>query len=124
MVASLKRLLRSDVPVGLFLSSGTDSGIIAGILNKLKIDNVKVFTLGFKGYKSESSTAFNIARSFNFEVDLIELTEGELIGAFKEYYEKLRAPICDPAAVGLHVLCKKASEIGVKVVLTGDGADE
>ena len=121
--ASLERRLRSDVPVGLFLSGGVDSGIVAGYLNQLKRRDVTVYTLGFTHEDSENGIAASIANEFCLPLINIELGSSELLTEFIDFYERVRVPVCDPAAVGLHILSKRAAK-DVKVVLSGDGGDE
>jgi len=110
----------SDVEVGCFLSSGVDSSFVASYFG-----GQKAFTVGFDngGHYNESSYAAELAK----EVGINHYTH--LIGE-EEYWESLPKvqyyldqPLADPSCVALYFVSKLAAE-QVKVVLSGEGADE
>jgi asparagine synthase (glutamine-hydrolysing) len=116
----------SDVPVGVFLSGGVDSGIIATLVqeerNKVKAGPVSTFTIGFKEV-SELKAAKEVS-------DKIGSKHNEILITFEEYLKELPEiiwyfdePVADPSAVSLFFLAREASK-QVKVVLSGEGADE
>jgi asparagine synthase (glutamine-hydrolysing) len=116
----------SDVPVGVFLSGGIDSGIIATLVqeerNKAKMGPVSSFTIGFKEV-SEQEKAREVA-------DKIGSDHTEILITFEEYLKELPKiiwyldePVADPSAVSLFFLAREARK-KVKVVLSGEGADE
>lgn len=124
---SVRHHMVSDVPVGSFLSGGIDSSIIAALMKKANIDvsNSKVnstFTVGFKDLSEGKEAKIT---SDNLHTDHTEITVSS-----EEYFEALPKivwhfdePVADPSAVGLYFLAKEARK-KVKVVLSGEGADE
>ena len=110
----------SDVEVGCFLSSGVDSSFVASYFG-----GQKAFTVGFDNgqHYNESNYAAELAK----EVGIRHYTH--IIGE-EEYWESLPKvqyyldqPLADPACVALYFVSKLAAE-HVKVVLSGEGADE
>ena len=110
----------SDVEVGCFLSSGVDSSFVASYFG-----GQKAFTVGFDNgqHYNESSYAAELAK----EVGIHHFTH--LIGE-EEYWDSLPRvqyyldqPLADPSCVALYFVSKLAAE-QVKVVLSGEGADE
>ena len=110
----------SDVEVGSFLSSGIDSSYIAASAN---VD--KTFTVGFgKDEKyNEISYAKEFADFINTENISKVITPEEYWGEFPHIQYHMDEPLADPAAVPLYFVSKVAAE-HVKVVLSGEGADE
>lgn len=109
----------SDVEVGSFLSSGIDSSYVACIA-----DVDKTFTVGFN---SEQYNEISFAKSLSDHLNIKNISK--IISA-KEYWDVLPniqylmdEPLADPAAVALYFVCNIASD-HVKVVLSGEGADE
>ncbi|MGH2935405.1 MAG: asparagine synthase (glutamine-hydrolyzing) [Gaiellaceae bacterium] len=115
--------LMSDVPVGLMLSGGLDSTLILSLMAEASSAPVPTFTVGFRGLQSELEPAREIARHYgcdHHELELpVELSSDEL----DELLWSLDEPIADLSAVGFNALCAFASR-HVKVVLSGQGADE
>ena len=110
----------SDVEVGSFLSSGIDSSYIAATAN---VD--KTFTVGFG--KDEKYNEISFAKEFadfiNTENIAKVITAEEYWGEFPKIQYHMDEPLADPAAVPLYFVSKLAAE-HVKVVLSGEGADE
>jgi asparagine synthase (glutamine-hydrolysing) len=115
--------MRSDVQVGAFLSSGIDSTGIVALAREVNPDLV-TFTVGFdvEGYSeidiAEASAHYLGVRSISTRV-----TAAQMMAAMPTIVWHLDDPVADPSLVPLYFLAKKASE-HVKVVLSGDGADE
>ena len=113
----------ADVPVGSFLSGGIDSSIIATLMQKVRGERkIKTFTVGFESL-SEGMKAKETSEPLG--TDHTEITVGA-----KEYFEALEKavwhfdePVADPSALGLYFLAREARK-SVKVVLSGEGADE
>ncbi|MBU6430888.1 MAG: asparagine synthase (glutamine-hydrolyzing) [Patescibacteria group bacterium] len=122
---SVRHHMVSDVPVGSFLSGGIDSSIIAGLMKKVSDSNDKknsTFTVGFKGL-SEGGEAKET--SDNLQTNHMEITVSpeEYFKALPKIVWHFDEPVADPSAVGLYFLAKGARK-KVKVVLSGEGADE
>jgi len=123
MIDSVKSHLIADVEVGTFLSGGVDSSIIAALASKVN-PKIKSFTLGFdvEGY-DEIEVAKKTSEILNIENTHINVTQEDYIAAIKDVVYKFDDPVADPSAIGLYYLSKEASK-HVKVVLSGEGADE
>ncbi|MCT8137679.1 asparagine synthase (glutamine-hydrolyzing) [Anaerobacillus sp. CMMVII] len=120
---SVAKHMRSDVPVGAFLSSGIDSTTIVA-LAKEHNPNLKTFTVGFEteGF-SEVDIAKETAEKLGVENIHKLITPEEFVGELKNIIWHMDDPVADPAAVPLYFVAKEASK-HVKVVLSGEGADE
>ena len=119
-----KRLI-SDVPIGLFLSSGLDSGIILAVLSRLG-KNIPCYTVGFsenKNYYDESETASNIAKYFGARHEKIMLTSKSILLDIEDILEASDEPFADSSAIPMYSISKSTSNF-LKVALTGDGGDE
>lgn len=110
----------SDVEVGSFLSSGVDSSYVAAVAN---VD--KTFTVGFG--TDEKYNEIGYAKEFSKFIDKENIskviTPEEYWGNLSKIQYHMDEPLADPAAIALYFVCKLASE-KVKVVLSGEGADE
>ena len=110
----------ADVEVGSFLSSGVDSSYVAAVAN---VD--KTFTVGFG--EDEKYNEIGYAKDFSKYIGKENIskviTPEEYWEAFPKIQYHMDEPLADPAAVALYFVCKLASE-RVKVVLSGEGADE
>ncbi|AMN43430.1 asparagine synthase (glutamine-hydrolyzing) [Rhodoplanes sp. Z2-YC6860] len=117
--------LVSDVPVGVFLSSGIDSALVAASV-AASGGRLKTFTVGFQGasgYYEERPMAAAVARHLGAEHNEIEVS-GERVGeVLDRVFTALDEPFADASAVPTF-LVSEATSRKVKVVLTGDGADE
>ncbi|MEK4565682.1 asparagine synthase (glutamine-hydrolyzing) [Alkalihalobacillus sp. FSL R5-0424] len=120
---SVAKHMRSDVPVGAFLSSGIDSTTIVA-LAKEHNPNLKTFTVGFdhEGF-SEVNIAKDSAEKLGVENIHKHITPEEFIRELPKIIWHMDDPVADPAAVPLYFVAKEASK-HVKVVLSGEGADE
>ncbi|MDO8569676.1 MAG: asparagine synthase (glutamine-hydrolyzing) [bacterium] len=123
MEDSVSHHMIADVGVGSFLSGGIDSSIIATLMQKIRgAKRIKTFTVGFESL-SEGREALETARP-------LETLHHEITISAKEYFQVLPKvvwhfdePVADPSALGLYFLAREAAE-HVKVVLSGEGADE
>lgn len=110
----------ADVEVGSFLSSGVDSSYVAAVAN---VD--KTFTVGFG--EDEKYNEIGYAKEFSKYIGKENISKvispEEYWGNFAKIQYHMDEPLADPAAVALYFVCKLASE-RVKVVLSGEGADE
>lgn len=126
LLADAVRLqLRSDVPLGLFLSSGIDSGVLLAIMSGHSVGPVQTFTIGFEGgmKTNEVDDARETARRFG--ADHYSMTVGcsDYLDYFERYMSDLEEPVAHEPAPAFYFLSRITSE-RVKVALTGQGADE
>lgn len=121
--ASVKQSMISDVPLGVFLSSGVDSSLIAAIA-KEQIEKLDTFTVGFEFDSfDESKKAAKIAKILNTNHHEIFLNKKEIIENIPKIFDQFNQPFGDNSAIPVYFMCKFARKT-VKVCLSGDGADE
>jgi asparagine synthase (glutamine-hydrolysing) len=114
--------LIADVPVGLFLSSGMDSGAIAAIAGKLK-PNIWSFTLSFPGTAyDEAPLARAVAKACGTQHREVALDGGGMLGRLDEAVAALDQPTMD--GINTYFVSWAAREVGLKVALSGLGGDE
>lgn len=117
--------LRSDVPLGLFLSSGIDSGALLAIMSKYSSGAVQAFTIGFEGGEktSEVKDAQEMARKYGAEHHYKIVGSKDYENYYERYMQDLEEPVGHEPAAAFYFVAKVTSE-HVKVALTGQGADE
>jgi len=120
---SVKMHMRSDVPVGAFLSSGIDSTSIVALAKEFH-PNIQTFTVGFEGEGySEIDVAKDSAEKLGVENIHAVITPQAFLKELPKIVWHMDDPVADPAAVPLYFVAREASK-HVKVVLSGEGADE
>ena len=120
---SIEERLVADVPVGVFLSGGIDSSLIAYYAKKYN-NNVKSFTIKMASDSyDESKYAKLVANHLGIENNIAEFDDNAIIDSLKVIEDKLDEPLSDPSILPTFLLSKFAKK-QVKVVLSGDGADE
>ncbi len=116
----------SDVPVGSFLSGGVDSGIIVSTMQQMRKKagqpNVSTFTIGFD-HVSEHAEARQVSDAQGTDHTEISVNFDEYFNELPKIAWHFDEPVADPSAVALYFLAKEARK-KVKVVLSGEGADE
>ncbi|RJR13520.1 asparagine synthase (glutamine-hydrolyzing) [Candidatus Parcubacteria bacterium] len=120
---AVERQLVSDVPLGVFLSGGIDSSLIAAYAKEIA-GEVHTFSVGFaeKGY-DESPHAQIAAKHLGTIHHESILRADDVRDALPSIIERMDEPIADPALLPLHLLSRFARE-RVTVALSGDGGDE
>ena len=130
-VSELGRLLRSaveqqlvaDVPVGVFLSGGLDSSLVAALARREHPD-VSTFTVQFdQASFDESAHAEAVARYLGTRHHTIRLSDRNCADAFDELVSRVDMPLADSSLLPTYLLCR-ATRQHVTVALGGDGADE
>lgn len=124
MISAFRYRMVSDVPVGVFLSGGIDSSLLASILRKY-FGEIHSFTIGFEQPEfDESSYARKVAEhlSINHTEKLLGLSEAErILGDFYSIYDE---PFADTSGIPTSFVAQLAKQNGMKVVLSADGGDE
>lgn len=120
--AAVQKQLVADVPVGAFLSGGLDSSTVVAVASEHK-RKLRTFSFGFEDAVSELRFANEIAQRYG--TDHRELTArnvdiAELLLLMRDIYDE---PFADSSNIPTYLISKLARE-HLKVVLTGDGADE
>jgi len=121
---AIKKRLMSDVPVGVFLSGGLDSSLIAALMRKHYKDELHSFSVGLEG-SEDLKNARQMASVLNTVHHERILTKNDIISALPKVIKILES--FDPALVRSSVPTYFISELAskyVKVVLSGEGADE
>lgn len=122
-VAVRKRLI-SDVPLGLLLSGGVDSGVVAALMARLSPGRVKTFTVGFEGdsFYDERAYAEQVARHLGTEhhASLVKPAAASLLETLLHHHDE---PFGDSSALPTYLVAEEARR-HVTVALNGDGGDE
>lgn len=123
---AVKMTLRSDVPVGVALSGGIDSGMIAALAQKNYPEPMHAFCVGYPGRPAydERAQARTLAESLGMIVHEVELPVDSFVDFFPELVTVMDEPIADPAAFGHYAVPRAAADQGIKVLLSGIGGDE
>ena len=123
--SAVRRQMLSDVPVGALLSSGLDSTTVVWLMSQLSTTPVHTFTVGFaeEGDFNELAEARATAEQFGTEHHEIVLSHKDYVGFWPKAVWHLEEPVVTPSVLPMYYVSKLASE-HVKVVLTGQGADE
>ncbi|MBT3636937.1 MAG: asparagine synthase (glutamine-hydrolyzing) [Opitutae bacterium] len=115
--------LVSDVPVGVFLSGGLDSSFVTALAAK-SMPQIKTFSIGFDSVPhDESKHAKSLANACEVDHHLVQFGEKDFSRLLPKVASVLDEPLGDQATLPTYKLCKEASRY-VKVVLSGEGADE
>ncbi len=122
---AIRMQLRSDVPLGLFLSSGIDSAVLLAVMSKYSSGKVQAFTIGFEGGEktNEVADARLLADMFGADHHFKMVGPKDYLGYYERYLRDLEEPVGHEAASAFYFLSKGTSE-HVKVALAGQGADE
>ncbi|MDO9582621.1 MAG: asparagine synthase (glutamine-hydrolyzing) [Desulfomicrobium sp.] len=123
---AIKLTLRSDVPVGVALSGGIDSGAIATIASRHYPEPMHAFSVGYPGRPTydEREQARELATKLGMIFHEVELPVDQFVDFFPKLVGIMDEPIADPAAFGHYAVPKAAADLGIKVLLTGIGGDE
>jgi asparagine synthase (glutamine-hydrolysing) len=122
--AAVRSHLMSDVPLGLFLSGGIDSSGLAALMAPMVKEPIRTFAVGFdEPEANELAYARLAARSVGAEHREVVASPAEFFDALPRLIWHEDEPIAFPSSVPLYFVSRLARE-HVKVVLTGEGADE
>jgi asparagine synthase (glutamine-hydrolysing) len=122
---AVKRQLLADVPVGILLSGGIDSAMVASLAQKHSKHKLKAFTIGFEGdfEEDEVKDAEFTAQILGLEHFTKKINFQDFLSLFKECTKIVEEPLATTSIIPMYFLAELASQ-HVKVVLTGQGADE
>ncbi len=121
---TVRRHLISDVPVGMLLSGGLDSGAVAAAMAAEQGRPIATFTVGFDlpGSHNELAEARVVAQHLGADHHELVLTP-DAADLLPGLVRSLDEPVADPAVLPTYLICKFAHQT-VPVVLTGEGGDE
>lgn len=122
---SVRKHLRSDVPVGAYLSGGVDSSTVVALATRF-VRPLHTFSVAFDGYPECDERSY-----IRQVVEACGTVHSELLPGAKDLPRTLNRiiwhldqPVCGPAIVPMYLLAEKVARSGVRVVLTGHGGDE
>ena len=123
---SVRRHLVSDVPVGLFLSGGIDSGSIAGLMMDNGTQSLQAVTLTYDEFagktEDEAPIASEVAKHYGFHHTIRRISREEFLADLPRIIDAMDQPSID--GINTWYASKAAKELGLKVVLSGVGGDE
>ena len=126
---SLTAHLVADVPVSSFLSGGLDSSIVT-VLAHQAAQEIDAYTITFRpedqrleAMPDDAVYARKVAAQYGIKLHEIEISP-DIVGLLPRMVDVLDEPIGDSAAINTLLMCEAARERGVKVILSGMGADE
>ncbi len=120
----IEQQLVADVPVGIFLSGGLDSSLVASIASKVSTKKIQTFCISQKNKNYDESNISNlVSKKLNTEHKNILIDKNNILDASERISEIYDEPFSDSSQIPSIILCKEVSQYG-KVFLTGDGGDE
>lgn len=127
---SIESRLLSDVPIGAFLSGGLDSSIVCAVAQR-KLGNLSTYCIGFEnlsdpyhGTADESSYAESFAKQLQTKHRTIRVTSKDFENLLETLIESAGQPFAVSSGLGILSIAKEAQKNNIKVLLSGDGADE
>jgi asparagine synthase (glutamine-hydrolysing) len=123
--SAVERSVNGDAAIGSFLSGGTDSSTVAGLLTELRGSPAKTYSIGFaaQGF-DEIAYARITARHFKTAAREYYVTPEDVMSALPIIADVYDEPFGNSSAVPTYFCARMAHEDGVKVMLAGDGGDE
>jgi asparagine synthase (glutamine-hydrolysing) len=123
LTAAVERRLRSDVPLGAFLSGGIDSSLVCAIAQKMLQTPLRTFAIGFSEADfDETQYAASVAKHLGTEHQRFEV-QPDAVGILDALVDHYDEPFSDSSAVPTWYLCELTRK-SVTVALSGDGGDE
>lgn len=124
LTEAIRLRLRSDVPLGAFLSGGIDSSALVALMSQETGTAVKTFSIGFHEEEySELWAARMIADKYKTDHHELKIAPEDFLSSIEDVTWQRGAPLSEMADVPLYYLSKLTSQ-HVKVVLSGEGSDE
>ncbi|MFK5893270.1 MAG: asparagine synthase (glutamine-hydrolyzing) [Pseudomonadota bacterium] len=122
---SLDLRLRSDVPLGIFLSGGLDSSAVVALLAPRVTEPLKTFSVAYDFGRAFNETEYAriVSKKFNTDHHEILVEPKYFCDFIPKYIHLMDEPVTESAAISLHYVSQLASK-HVKVVLSGEGSDE
>jgi asparagine synthase (glutamine-hydrolysing) len=129
LASSVEAHLLSDVPTAVFLSGGLDSSIVTALAHRLD-PSIEAYTIAFRqqdhrleAMPDDARYARRLAAHLGLTLHEIEILP-DVADLLPRMVDTLDEPIGDPAAINTFLMCQAARDAGVKVLLSGMGADE
>lgn len=124
LTESIRNRLIADVPVGLFLSGGVDSSLVAALTSK-QTRNLNAFTVSFYDEKyDESSYAKQVCKRYGIIYNEIKVNATDFLGSIDDWIKIQDDIVADPSALLLFKISEYANSLDYRVLLAGEGSDE
>lgn len=124
LIDSIKNRLVADVPVGLFLSGGVDSSLVAALTSSLT-SNLSAFTVSFYDKKyDESYYAKRVCEQYSLNYSEIKVDANDFLDSIHEWITVQDDIVADPSALLLFKLAQFANSMNYRALLAGEGSDE
>ena len=125
LLEAVQHRLTADVPVGCYLSGGIDSCSILGLSAAASQESVKAFTIGFDSADyDETPIAREMAAATNADHHVMMLNSNDLYDHFEQTLWHTERTIYNTLGVAKYLMSQQVRDVGYKVVMTGEGADE
>ena len=130
LLNSVEQKKISDVPLGVFLSSGIDSSLICSLLAQSSQEPINSFTISYPDNNQgelgfdEGPAAKLIASHLGTNHNEVALSSSDLINLIPSLSKIYSEPFADSSQIPTYLICREAFRNNLKVVLSGDGADE
>jgi asparagine synthase (glutamine-hydrolysing) len=125
MIDSVRLQLRSDVPVGAYLSGGLDSSVLTSLIKNFTDTPLRTFSIGFEDEEfDESGFQKDLVNYLGTNHTHVLCKRSDIGAAFPRVITHTETAIVRTAPTPLMLLSGAVREAGYKVVLTGEGADE
>jgi asparagine synthase (glutamine-hydrolysing) len=119
------RMLRADVPVGSYLSGGLDSSLLAALGQRVKGERFCTFSIRFEDAEyDETPFQRSVAARIGSDHREVVVRRSDIAEAFPAVVFHAERPLLRTAPAPLYLLSRLVRDAGIKVVLTGEGADE
>jgi asparagine synthase (glutamine-hydrolysing) len=117
--------LRADVQVAAYLSGGLDSSATTALINKVMPETLQTFSIGFEDDEfDETPYQLEVSKYLRTRHTAFKCTQQDIGNLFPQVIWHTEIPILRTAPVPMYCLSKKVRENNIKVVITGEGADE
>lgn len=126
MDAACRDVVQSDVPIGISLSGGLDSSVVAALVSNHSTQRVHAFTAGYEGRPEcdERNDAKVLAEHLGMPFHEVEISSSDMMQGFQELIKSHDEPIADIAGFGYLSIMRAAQKEGIRVMVQGQGADE
>lgn len=125
MESSVSLRIGADVPVGGYLSGGLDSSITCAVASRMSAQPLRTFSVTFDDPRSdESAHQESVARFLTTQHHVLHISTTAIADVFPEVVWHTETPLLRTAPAPMYLLARATRDAGIKVVLTGEGADE
>ena len=125
--AVTKRMAAADVPIGVLLSGGLDSSLLVALLKETSHEDIRTFSIGFEDIDNEAGSEFEysdqIVSKFKTQHQKYVVSNAEVLPRLSEAVMNMAEPMVGQDAIAFYLLSEQVSK-HIKVVLSGQGADE